>query len=329
MTIVILAILIGLVGAYTIRTMLVPVPPPPPPRAVPPIEVPLASSDLPAHRVITLGDISLVPMSPEQLRASGFPLAATMLSSQQIIGRRLKEPLSQGRPFLTTSLYLEGTAPTISEWLKPGYRAVTVPLAADRQDIVSSGTDVDVLFLTRPQAYVPEMTVTFVEGAKVLGASRGVATLEVTYEDARRIETVQGKGVFSLVPRSAAEHVSLVGLASSGRGDRLTFNEVLGITFPPPPPSPVATEIYRGGQRSVNMFAPTQVAVAKSVEDLELFPYTPPPPVRTRSSQQDSSGAITPPAGSSSVGDPGSGGAAATSTPDSQRGLIDASVGDQ
>src|SRR5262245_61573608 len=94
-TIAILAILVGLGGAYAARVLLQK------PAAAPSrdeVRVPVASIDLPAGRVIKLGDISLI----NRRDMKSVP-ANTVGSTEYIIGRTLREPLQTGRPFVTTS----------------------------------------------------------------------------------------------------------------------------------------------------------------------------------------------------------------------------------
>ena len=131
MTVGIVAVVMGLAAAYGVRMYMTPGeegPPPPEKPAPPMITVPLAGEDLPADRVITSGDIALVKMTRTQFdkRFKGINAEEVMTSARNIVGRRMKEPLKQGQPFLTTKLYLEGTYPNIAGKLQPGYRAVRI-----------------------------------------------------------------------------------------------------------------------------------------------------------------------------------------------------------
>jgi Flp pilus assembly protein CpaB len=224
-----------------------------------------------------MGDIGLVPMTYEQMRERQLPLELTMLASDQIIGRRLMKPLKQGEPFLTTDFYPQGTGPiepSVYEKLQPGYRAVTLPLPIEDTASVTEGALVDVLFRATPSGRIPEMLVTLVEGAEVLKIDKpaeryvrppssggGVyyvqpppytATLGVRYEDARKLEVVQGKGDISLVARSPGD-------VSPSRFDPLTLAQVLQIADPLPPirETPFETEIFIGGRRVTNSFSPS------------------------------------------------------------------------
>ena len=184
MTVGIFAVLLALVGAYAVRASLVREEPParPAPKSV---SVPLAAYDLPAGRKITLGDMVLVPMTQEDIVRRKLPLETLMIDSQQVIGRILRSPLKTGEAFLTTNFYLEGVGPDVATKLKPGMRAMTIPIddlsAVGGSAVV--GSNVDVLFRTTARAAdekkkevaIPQTTVTLIEGAEVLAIGRNEA----------------------------------------------------------------------------------------------------------------------------------------------------------
>jgi len=283
MGVVLLAILAGLVGAYLIRASLIREP-----EIVeePPVSVvPLAAVDLPPGRTIALGDVALTQMKPEELAERGWPTDKVMMAPEQIIGRVLREELKQGKPFLTDILYLEGTRPDFTKDLKPGYRAISMPLSKDRGGSLPMGTIVDVMFRAQErkpapgQLGIPEVTVRLLEGVKIIDVyeppaqnTRGpytaagldltrlnvsrtppppTVTLAVTPEQAEILQTTTGRGELTLVARPPEER-----LVSAGRRKGLTLEEVLGIEPPKPPPPVIlfATEIYRRGARSVNIY---------------------------------------------------------------------------
>ena len=173
-------------------------------------------------------------------------------------------------PFVTTNLYPEGEGPDLSERLKPGFRAMTVEIS-DLDTVggyVVSGSVVDVLFRSHRRegrdGYddVPEVTVMLAEGVEVMAVGKNPAasspdqseesepTIQVTLAcrpaDASKLRAVVGRGEFSLAlwAREAGErNVSVV------KGT--TLEDVLGVG----PGKPVVqTEIYRGGQRTINTF---------------------------------------------------------------------------
>ena len=119
------AILAGLVGAYLIRGTawlrsrygLR--------RLASPRTVPLAAVDLPAGRVLTVGDVGLYTMTVEEMNKLKIDRTRAMMAPEQIIGRIVKEPIKRGQPFLSiTSLFLEGGHPNIGARLRPGLRAL-------------------------------------------------------------------------------------------------------------------------------------------------------------------------------------------------------------
>ena len=92
------AVLFGIVGAYLVKQRLTEKPtvteaPVEAPATQPaPLIVPLASMDLQPGKTITLGDIALHRLAPEQLAERGIE-GGYMLNTEQIIGRVLR-----GRP---------------------------------------------------------------------------------------------------------------------------------------------------------------------------------------------------------------------------------------
>ena len=181
MTVAIFAVLFGLVGAYALRAALTKpeVEPPPPPKSIP---VPIASVIIPAGRQIVLGDMVMVPMTAEDMRNRKYNLEQVMLDSTQIIGRISQVEMKPGDPFLTTNLFLQGTGPKLSDKLKPGMRAVTIPI--DNINAVGGltveGSFVDVLFrakkrdadLANDRPEIPATTVTLLENVEVLSVGR-------------------------------------------------------------------------------------------------------------------------------------------------------------
>jgi len=261
MTVGIFAVLFGLVGAYALRAALVgdAPEPPPPPRTV---TVPLASHDLPAGRVVQQGDMVLLGMTQGEMESRKLPLERTMLSPEQIVGRVLQEPIKQGEAFLTTNMFLEGTGPKLADKLKPGMRAVTIPidnLAAVGGRTVE-GSFVDVLFkakkrdadLPAGKPEIPETTVTLLENVEVLSVGRVAAqaarsagetvdvrfangrdagptgivsvTIAVTPDQANVVKAVMGQGDMSLALRADA------GDGASAAPNKYTLESVLGLS---------------------------------------------------------------------------------------------------
>jgi len=283
LTVAILALLAGLVGAYALRAALTPaeVVEVPPPEE---IFVPLAGSDLPANRTIAMGDIAMVGMTPKEYEEREFPSSLVMMEPTQFIGRILREPIQQGEPFLTTAVYLEGTGPDITSLLKPGFRAATLVLDPSAVGSARAGGTVDVLFRSTPQeggegeVDIPEKTVTLLKAIEVLSIQQPLpraqqsdpnvldirrlnappetamttVILAVSLNDANVLQAVTGRGDLRLIPRAATETIDNM-VASVDEG--MTLADVLGIKPEPVVTiTPFVTDIYRGGTMSRNVF---------------------------------------------------------------------------
>lgn len=281
----ILAILAGLVGAYVIQSVLTskPVVETPPPAN---IQVPLAAANLPEGRIVTLGDIAYTEMTPAQFRQRGTPAGMVMMDPQQIIGRRLRETLTENQFFTTNLFYLENDGPDITAKLKPGFRAYSMMIPDVRGGAVNPGSTVDVIFRTVPRPAtatsqaIPEMTVTLLQSIDVIhverpraapaagrsnmldlrrggnqGPSPPTVTLAVTSDQAKVLQTVMGHGEISLSPWSPKDSVEPPISAKKGT----TLEDILGIE-PPVPPQPVVvtppfvTETWRRGAPDVRAY---------------------------------------------------------------------------
>jgi len=290
MTIGILAILAGLIGAYAIRTALEEKEAPAV-AAAETITVPLATTDLPEGRTIAMGDVALAKMTKEEMEEKKMPMDLMMLEPDQIIGRTLKSSLKNGQPFLTTSMYLEGMQPTVSDKLKPGHRAFTLEVPRVQGGTVAPGTNVDVIFRSFAREAdgdmpaIPEATMTLIQSAEVLKVEQPksqendatldiralnrtnqqqkdpLVTLAVTAEQANMLRTVEGRGELSLAARAPSDAIA----PTDGKSEKLTLENLLGVDTRPT--QTFVTEIYRGGARDTNTFR----------GDFRVAPKTPAP----------------------------------------------------
>lgn len=220
----VVAVMFGLLGAYIVRENQAPPEvveaPPEAPRA---IVVPQASIDLEPGREITMGDIILTRMTPAQIREAGLP-SQFMSRTSDIIGRVVRQSVAKGEVFDSHLFYPQGTGPSLVDKLEPGNRAVTVKVDMNNsvEGFATPGTWVDVLFRSienKDEAF-PEMTVTLLEGVKVLAMNRSTSestplrngdrqvnrdvatvTLSVTPQQAMALRVVEDRGTLALVLR--------------------------------------------------------------------------------------------------------------------------------
>lgn len=255
----IMSVLFGLLGAYVVRLQMQR-PAVAAQQEVQTVVVPRASTDLKAGRQLTLGDIAIYRMTPQELQAAGIK-GPYMSNTQQIIGRILRQDVAQGETFNTALFYPEGVVPNPAERLKPGYRAVTINVEAHGAvaGFATPGAWVDVLFRAdeKDDADLPEMTVALVEGVEVLAleeqtftgakadqASRGgkqelAVTLAVRPEQAAALRVVDGHGKLSLALRNPEDNLPLT--LEIPR----TMHEVLDRPY-----TKWRMEVYRGGSIS-------------------------------------------------------------------------------
>jgi Flp pilus assembly protein CpaB len=279
LTTAIVAILAGLVVAFAVRAYLAQPPEKPAPPTPPPMRIPVATTDLPAGRVIAPGDIGTLVLTREQFAADPRfkGKRGIMTSPQQIVHRRLKAAVKQEQPFLMGDLHLQGSGPSLSEELGPGYRAIPLRVPHTHEGRVQPGDWVDVVFRVQPRAAkagqpaIPEKTVTLLEHLKVLEmvspagpdttelrrretprpqTGFSVVTLAVPVEQSDVLATVDGRGELWLVtsPDKGSQQAAI----PAGAGPKpTTLAELLGIQ---PPPRPFETAIYRRGHVQINRF---------------------------------------------------------------------------
>jgi len=251
-----LAVLVGLGGAYGVRSYLAAKPQPK--KEAETITVPLAAMDIPAGRTVRLGDIALTPMTRAQLRKISPKTGYVMMDPQQIIGRTLRTPLKRGAPFLTTNMYPEGLGPDVVSMLEPGYRAVTL-----RMKVLSvRRLGADPLPAGQVQGVAPAPSDDPV-----------LVTLAVTLEQAGVLHHVQGRGELRLVPR-AANDVDI-----SGYQKKVTLEDILDLGRPSPL-SMFRTDIYRGTQLETKVFNGLGQLVQQTVNNPPAAPARPPRPSR-------------------------------------------------
>lgn len=243
----IFAIMFGLLGAYAVRKELHK----PIAKAdakaekLQSITVPVASQNLEAGRKLTLGDIALMKLTPAEMKAQKIT-GSFMSSPKQIIGRVVKTSIKEGATFDSPNFYPEGTGPSLTDRLKPGYRAVTISVNQDAgvAGFAIPGSLVDVLFRadavtsanSDPQDQVPEMTVTLIDGAEVLALNKDTTqalkidaatptasgekmsvTLAVTQRQAVALQVTAGRGSMSLSLRGKADRIASTGLTAESR----------------------------------------------------------------------------------------------------------------
>lgn len=267
MTAAIFAILLGLGAAYTVRQFLHKQPgpvvlaedPPAKPRQV---FIPIASRDLVPGQTLSLDDISILKMLPDQVDKRFKPNGLQRIMATEFIqGRVLKSEIKAGEPFHTVDLYATGMGPGLSDTLEPGNRAVTVSIhkVGNVAGFSRPGAIVDVLFRSHETDGIPETTITLLEKVRVLAVDQtsvpghkvGMGsqdsadypvTLEVSPEQGKVLKVVEDHGVLSLALRNPNENTEVV---SAGRSsDRLTLSNILGFI---PNQRVSSMDIYRGG----------------------------------------------------------------------------------
>lgn len=265
MTAFIFAILVGLAGAYSVRMYLSnvePVAQPEPPPAPEMVFVPVAAREMKLGQSVSISDIIVQRFTQEEFKKSVYADRLFMTDTTQISGRQLQKDVKKGEEFAPDTFFAAGMGPNVTALLKPGFRAVTIPIrnVGAVEGFASPSAMVDVLFRSKPSAERPEVTLTLLEKVEVLAVDRNVlpgqlpgagsgrpatVTLSVTPEQAKALKAVEDRGELSLTLRHPedAESVVSAGLKSD---DKVTMDQIIGA---PPKPRIASIEIYNGASR--------------------------------------------------------------------------------
>jgi pilus assembly protein CpaB len=265
MTAVIFAILVGLAGAYSVRMYLSDTGPvaeveaPPAPTMV---FVPVAAREMEIGQIVSINDIVVQKYTQEEFKDSPYADRLFMTDTVQMDGRQLQRAVSKGDEFAPDSFFATGMGPSVTTLLKPGFRAVTIPIknVGAVEGFASPSAMVDVLFRSISSADRPEVTLTLLEMVEVLAVDRNVlpgqlpgtasgrpatVTLAVTPEQAKALKAVEDRGELSLTLRHPDDGATVVssGLKSD---DKVTIDQIIGA---PARKQTATLEIYYGGKR--------------------------------------------------------------------------------
>jgi Flp pilus assembly protein CpaB len=268
MIVAIFAVMFGLVGAYVVKRSMQEKPVEPVKQAPPPrlVRFPRASMDLKPDKPLTVGDVSITPIKYDEITKgieNGTILPEPIDDPRQVVGRILRQEVTKGSAFQASMFYPEGTVPNVAERLKPGYRAVTVPIKdiGAVSGFAGPGSMVDVLFRSTadPEQGIPETMVTLVDAAEVLAVGQNyvtgtlgkanitMVTLAVTTDQSKALKVAEGRGDMSLSMRSPGGDVVANNMQA------VTLEGLLGIQ---PRPGPAIVDIYRGADRQTLIFNP-------------------------------------------------------------------------
>ena len=271
-TVSVLAILLGLVAAYTVRHALEPVAAPP--AAMATIVVPRIN--LPKYARIREQDVEV-----HEVPADRVPFGALTVTSR-VLHRLCRDTILAGRPILEQDLYDVGAVPTLADELPPGYRAVTISVDRDSavDGLVMPESVVDVSMTVEGDH--PDLqgvaTVTLMRGVKVLATNfnrfRGEerlnqpmrsVTLAVTPEQANKLILAQRYGSLSVTLRSSVEDHLLAQQEPASNDNLVNPSDLLKLN-PLPQETKVVrrAEIWRGDSVEEVLFEERQILEAQA-----------------------------------------------------------------
>ncbi len=238
---------------------------------VPPRTFPMAITEIEPGTVITMKHIGNGPVGPDEKLA-----ADTIKSLDSLVGRIAKERIPSAIPLQGSMFYAIGDYPGLQ--IEEGKRGVTINVddaTAILSGMIKTGQYVDVHMTTdagagnRLQSTGGSvasggrtgMTTTLFKGVKVVAMNRGGAssalqgsgsshnvTLELDEKQAIYMLLAQQKGRIALTYNPTGAGPGGVNVKSES--DRVTMEQLLGMTDEPAEKKPFKTEHYRGAGHS-------------------------------------------------------------------------------
>ena len=209
--------------------------------------------------------------------ASGLPAGAYSKKSQ-VLGRGVIIPITRGEFILPSKLAPENAGAGLPALIPPGMRAVSVRVneVVSVAGFVGPGTRVDVLLTGTPNGSTEPQTTTVLQNVAVIASGHTlernangeaqntpVITLLASPEDAERVTLASSEGKIQLVLRNPLDTHSDPVDAANARGlykggtvvapPRATVRPVKQqkIEKPPPSPSVLSVEVYKGDKKTV------------------------------------------------------------------------------
>ena len=184
------------------------------------IQVVAAAKDLPAGTRVQQSDLKRISV----LEKDAPRLAA--LNEASVVGRVLLHPLNAGETVVTPRLVASSGPDGIAAMIRPGTRAISVPItdSTSAGGLIQPRSRVDVLF-TRTGTMREALTSTIIQDVEVLSIGRvtdsadpkaaaaiaaqsRTATLLVTPEQASKLELAKNQGKITLVLRNPLDKAS-------------------------------------------------------------------------------------------------------------------------
>src|SRR5271170_866953 len=210
--------------------------------------------------------------------ASGLPAGAYGKRSQ-VLGRGVIIPISKGEFILPSKLAPENAGSGLPSLIPPGMRAVSVRVneVVSVAGFVGPGTRVDILLTGTPNGSSENQTTTVLQNVAVIAAghtlernaagdaqSTPVITLLASPEDAERLTLASSEGKIQLslrnpldTHRDPVDAANAKGLYKGGTvpvaPPRVTIRPVKQQKTEKPPPSPsvLSVEVYKGDKKTV------------------------------------------------------------------------------
>ncbi len=264
-TVIMMAVLFGLVAAYAVRSYLAK----PEPETV---DVWVAAINLPKYSRITANNMRGIPTELDKIPTDAI------LEPGRVVGRLVAETIEAGQPVHEAQLFPIDEEPAMADQVPPGMRAVTISVneltALSGVLLPDSLVDISLTAETDHPDVDEKVTVTLVSGVKVLATSQQrhrfsensprplrTITVAATPQQANKLILAQQFGQLHVTLRSSLDAPQTVSLVKdSDEDDAIDRYDLLGLDAPKPP---IASQIWRGTAMTEVRFGQGEIAESR------------------------------------------------------------------
>jgi pilus assembly protein CpaB len=244
-----------------------------------------SSNEPGADVVVALNDIQVgARIEDRDVRIARFPASGlppgAYAKKSQVLGRGVIIPISRGEFILPSKLAPENAGSGLPSLIPPGMRAVSVRVneVVSVAGFVGPGTRVDVLLTGTPNGSTENQTTTVLQNVAVIASGHTlerspsgeaqntpVITLLASPEDAERLTLASSEGKIQLSLRNpldthqdSVDAANAKGLYKGGtvpaappKAPVHTAKQQKKTEKPPPSPSVLSVEVYKGDKKTV------------------------------------------------------------------------------
>ena len=257
-----------------------PVVAPPPEPVVPPVEVLAAARNMPAGTLLTVNDLTYVPLEARNVLPSHIRQEPTDTGQEQeppaVIGAVTRIQFLAGMPLTDAGLIRPGQDGFLAAVLLPDRRAITITVNQETSHagMIAPGDRVDVIFTMQVASDGPSQLNSFsrtvLEDLRVVAVGQRIESVNYTETEDSPAPQAGGNTVTLEVRPPEADQLVLASTRGSlalalrplGQADETGWRTPVGLNrllpppaTEPPAPDPVRVQVFRGTDREEVLLA--------------------------------------------------------------------------